>query len=119
MGNGIKGKEAALRSLIAGQEQKIAKAQKRIDELNKQIMDLLSAPSVPAPMPIDISMYCGKIMYASKKQANSARKLINRDLVKVGKKPMKRSYFCDQCSAWHLTSTPHWCPHPENENVNV
>lgn len=58
----------------------------------------------------DIHDYCGKILYSSEKEANSARKLINRDLTKVGKSPINRAYFCDQCEAWHLTTIPYWIP---------
>lgn len=114
----VKGKEAQIRNQIEGQEQKIAKAQKRIEELNQELTDYLAAVQLePEPVQaiVDNHNYCGKILYASKKAANSARRLINRDLVKAGKKPMKRSYFCDQCEAWHLTTVPHWMPHPEKE----
>ena len=64
-------------------------------------------PSDPVGL-VDDHNYCGKILYASKKEADSARKLINRDLTKVGKRRMERAYFCDRCEAWHLTTIAHY-----------
>lgn len=104
----MSGNETHIRSLIKDQEQKIARAQQRIAELTKQL-DELSKPKPPQePIRKDDHNYCGKILYPSKKAAASARKLINRDLKKVGKPSMKRSYFCTQCDAWHLTTIGHW-----------
>lgn len=120
----MKGKEAHIINLIQGQEQKIAKAKKRIEELQADLSALLTAKieHISPVEPVDNHNYCGKFLYTSKKSANSARKLINRDLVKAGKPQMRRSYFCERCEAWHLTSVPSWSPYPENENeklVNV
>lgn len=118
-----KGKVAEILNQISGQEQKIAKAQKRIDDLQHELSGLLSAQiervTPSAELLVDNHNYCGKILYASKKAANSARKLINRDLVKAGKPQMRRSYFCERCEAWHLTSVPSWSPYPENENSQL
>lgn len=110
----MKGKEAHLRNMIEGQEQRIAKAKRRIEELNQQLSDYLSSkkiiPVEPVEPPTDSHNYCGKILYSSKKEADTARKLINRDLTKKGKPPMNRSYFCERCEAWHLTTISHWIP---------
>lgn len=107
-GKKMNGKETHIRSLIKDQEQKIARAQERIAELTKQLEEL-SKPNPPQePIKKDDHNYCGKILYPSKKAAASARKLINRDLTKMGKQPMRRSYFCTQCDAWHLTTIGHW-----------
>lgn len=116
------GKERSIRDMIRGQEQKIERCKKRIEELNLELTEYLaSTPPKPPPFSIapkeDNHDYCGKILYPSEKAAHAARKLINRDLVKVGKKPMKRAYFCDRCEAWHLTSVDSWIPYPENECV--
>lgn len=115
----MKGKEANIRTMIADQERKISRAKNRIEELNMELSRYLSSKQtihVTPVEPTDSHDYCGKILYSSKKEANSARKLINRDLAKKGKPPMKRAYLCKQCEAWHLTSIPHWMPYPENEN---
>lgn len=109
------GQERHIREMIKGQEQKIAKAQKKIDELNEALFEYLTSIPEPIAPPKDQHNYCGKILYTVEKAAHSARKLINRDLIKMGKEPMKRAYFCHRCEAWHLTSMPFWMPYPENE----
>jgi uncharacterized protein YlaI len=45
---------------------------------------------------------CLKIKYISKKVANSEMKRIQEHIAN-GYKPI-RSYYCDNCSMWHLTS---------------
>lgn len=116
-------KENAIRDKIKGQEQKIEHAQKRIAELKQELADYLASipPSIPpfSVAPKDNHVYCGKILYPSEKAAHAARKLINRDLVKKNKPPMKRAYFCPQCEAWHLTTVEHWLPYPENEMTQL
>jgi len=109
------GQERHIREMIKGQEQKIAQCQKKIDELNMALFEYLSSIPEPMPPPEDHHNYCGKILYPSEKAAHAARKLINRDFVKVGKPPMKRAYFCHRCEAWHLTTIEKWMPFPENE----
>lgn len=116
----MKGKEATIMNLIIGQQAKIDKAMKRIKELQRELSDLLTSRIehvAPVKSVVDNHKYCGKILYVSRKAANSARRLINRDLIKQEKPPMKRAYFCDKCEAWHLTTIPHWMPHPENETL--
>lgn len=104
-------KEKQILEMIKGQEQRIENCRKKIEALNE-------AYSIE---PKDNHQYCGKILYPSEKAAHKARKLINRDLVKNGKKPMRRAYFCDRCEAWHLTTVESWIPFPEHEaleNIN-
>jgi hypothetical protein len=55
-------------------------------------------------LPEDHHEYCGKILYQSMHQANNAMTQINANLMKKGTKRLKRSYFCKNCEAWHLTS---------------
>lgn len=113
------GKERALRDAIRQQEEKKTKIQARIEEMTQELADYLASIPPPVPpfsvAPKDNHVYCGKILYPSQKAAHAARKLINRDLVKKNKTPMKRAYFCQQCEAWHLTTVEHWLPYPENE----
>lgn len=118
------GKEKGLREMIKHQEHKIESCQKKIAALNKELEDYLaSQPPKPEPFAVlpkeDHHDYCGKILYPSEKAAHAARKLINRDLLKVGKAPMRRAYFCDRCEAWHLTTILQWIPFPENETNTV
>jgi len=47
---------------------------------------------------------CSKEIYTSKKAANTALVKI-KDSEQTNKKPV-RSYECDECSFWHLTSIP-------------
>lgn len=112
------GHEIQLREKIKGQEQRIANCQKKIAALNKELEDYLaSLPPKPEPFAVlpkeDHHDYCGKILYPSQKAANAAKKLINRDLKKGGKPPLKRAYLCDRCAAWHLTTIESWIPYPE------
>lgn len=112
------GPEIQIREKIKGQEQRIANCQKKIEALNKELEDYLaSVPPKPEPFAVlpkeDHHDYCGKILYHSEKAAHAARKLINRDLKKVGKPPLKRAYLCDKCEAWHLTTVESWIPYPE------
>lgn len=44
-------------------------------------------------------MRCKKVGYLSRREANKARKLVNRH-----GKALKRSYQCGECGLWHLTS---------------
>jgi hypothetical protein len=95
----MKGTESNLRNLIKQQEDKLARIQNHIEELKQKLADHLAFVALPIKHPgvqkvVDNHNYCGKILYTSKKAANGARLLINRDLVKSGKKKMKRSYFC-------------------------
>lgn len=48
---------------------------------------------------------CDKIAYYCKKVANDALKII-RETEQDHKKPV-RSYECEKCSQWHLTSIPY------------
>lgn len=112
------GMEKHFREMIKGQERKIESARKRIEEIEMELGEYLAGVIIKPPPPVplkDTHDYCGKILYPSAKAAHAARKLINRDLVKVGKEPMKRAYFCHRCEAYHLTTVPHWMPHPEHE----
>lgn len=115
----ITGIERDLRMQIKAQQDKIDRAQKKIIELNEDLETYLAnlpPPKPPLPVaPKDEHKYCGKILYPSEKAAHSARKLINRDLKKKGKEPMRRAYLCNICEAWHLTTIPLWLPYPENE----
>jgi hypothetical protein len=113
------GKERALRDQIRQQEEKILRIQASIKETQRALDEYLASLTPPLPpfamAPKDDHDYCGKILYASEKAAHAARKLINRDLVKNNKPPMKRAYFCKRCEAWHLTTIEKWMPFPENE----
>jgi hypothetical protein len=117
------GKERALRDSIRQQEDKIIRIRASIKETQRALDEYLASLPPPLPPfsvpPVDDHDYCGKICYPSEKAAHSARKLINRDLAKVGKKPMKRAYFCDKCEAWHLTTVAEWYPFPENETAKL
>jgi len=57
---------------------------------------LLEAPPLEFP--------CAKITYRSKKDANWVLAKI-KDVEQAHKKPI-RSYECDKCGGWHLTSKP-------------
>lgn len=55
----------------------------------------------------DASRVCGKVRFESRYDAESA--LARARLKNWGGWPMRReqrSYFCDECRAWHLTSQP-------------
>lgn len=45
---------------------------------------------------------CGKKIYDSKKTAQSMINFIKKK--KTRKRLPKRSYFCDDCKGWHITS---------------
>jgi hypothetical protein len=53
----------------------------------------------------EVKPICTKTPYATKKLANEALKHI-RNIDDGNKKPI-RSYECDQCNQWHLTSIPY------------
>ena len=45
---------------------------------------------------------CGKMMYATEREANIHRREANA-LIQEENKKLRRAYFCDTCQAWHLT----------------
>lgn len=112
------GKERHLLSMIAAQERKIEVCLERIADIQKELEAHRANPVKMIVVktrqePIDLTGYCGKILYTSSKAARAAMKLINRDLRKKGKDPLQRAYHCKECDAWHLTTIPSWLPHPE------
>jgi len=107
------GKERHLLEMIAGQERKIEACKLKIAEIQAALEVHRLVSSQPSSKPIDLTGYCGKILYTSEKAAHKARKLINRDLKKEGKELMRRAYHCHECDAWHLTTMPSWLPYPE------
>jgi hypothetical protein len=110
------GKEQDFLERIKGQEQKIENCRKKIQELQNELISyravMASVKEFKEP-PVDLTGYCGKILYISPKAAQSAMRLINRDLKKAKKPPLVRSYHCVKCDAWHLTTMPSWLPYPE------
>jgi hypothetical protein len=47
-----------------------------------------------------------KSQYASKEEADRALRRESALQIAAGKKAVQRSYQCDRCFAWHLTSQP-------------
>ena len=88
-----------LRHLIAKRD----KADIDIAETRRKLLLLPLTPVSYEPKP-DSHLYCGKICYVSQHAAGVAMRTINADLERKEVDPLKRSYFCSQCEAWHLTS---------------
>ena len=112
-------REKEVIGMIAGQHQKIVSCQKKIEEAHQKIEELTliladiqaakkATIEIPKSEIPDQHSYCGKILYGSQSEADKARNLINRDLKKVGKDLIKRSYFCAACEAWHVTTIEKW-----------
>lgn len=68
-----------------------------------------------------VEIKCDKIAYVSRKEARFHLKRIREiEIEQMHKKPI-RSYECEKCSAWHLTSMPYetWKELEKNKNHNT
>ncbi len=62
------------------------------------IQDGVSVGPVEKPM-------CDKTPYNTRAMAEHAKRTINFN---NKDRPIKRTYYCKECSAWHLTSQAKW-----------
>ncbi|MCX6753097.1 MAG: hypothetical protein NTW62_02015 [Candidatus Nomurabacteria bacterium] len=76
---------------------------KQLFEYVKENIDKIKARSSGKKT---VEIKCDKIAYVSRKEARFHLKRIRETGEQEHKKPI-RSYECDKCSAWHLTSMPY------------
>jgi hypothetical protein len=85
----------------------LACVDKSLAEYAEKNIDRIKAKADGFPFIVEAQVEverCTKIQYMSKKVAREALQKI-RDAPGDHKKPI-RSYECEKCSAWHLTSVP-------------
>lgn len=100
--NNLKRKIRMYGDMHGGLKTDIIRTEHQIKYYKEKLEDYLK--SLPPEPPPDARNYCGKIPYTSEDDAHKARSLINRDLIKASKTPIKHVYFCDICEAWHLAT---------------
>jgi hypothetical protein len=96
-------------------------SQKNNKDVNKDVMEYIEQnlhfikSKLGSTEPVEETKLCDKIAYPTE---NDAKKHIReiRKLEQKHKKPV-RSYECEKCGGWHLTSIPlgEWKPQLENK----
>jgi excinuclease UvrABC ATPase subunit len=97
-----------LKALNYASSIKISKWMSEINRLNSLINSENSKVSlrdvqIKANEDVMTGKFCGKQIFETKDSADKTKQTINATMREDGKK-LSRSYFCNHCNGWHLTS---------------